>query len=168
MNAGAKLGAGTTTLPRWARGVIVAWATLAAFLVGCGWAAFARGEAWLSAKWTLPATVAATLGVPPWVPGLVLAIVGLGATGWVVWRMTLGGDARVPRIALPTLAPLSSVRAEARAAAGPPGRPPRSRDPPLHPRDRATPERAQGGERGGAGDRHRPRARPVPGSIAAR
>jgi Ca-activated chloride channel family protein len=35
-----------------------------------------------------------------------MALVGLVAAGWTVWRTTLGGDLRVPRLALPTLAPL--------------------------------------------------------------
>ena len=35
-----------------------------------------------------------------------MGLLGLLAVGWVVWRMTLGGDGRVPRLALPTLAPL--------------------------------------------------------------
>jgi len=77
------------------RGVLVGLATLAVVLAACVWPLLARGEAWLSAKWL----------VPIWV----VAPVGLLAVGWVVWRMTLGADARVPRLALPTLAPLIGV-----------------------------------------------------------
>jgi Ca-activated chloride channel homolog len=91
---------------RWLRGLAVGTGTVAAVLAGCAWGLFARGEAWLSARWTVPATVGATLGLPVWVPATALGVVGLVAVGWVVWRMTLGGDSRVPRIALPTLAPL--------------------------------------------------------------
>ncbi len=93
-------------MPRWARAIAVALATIVALAVGCTWGIFERGEAWLSARWTLPATVGATLGLPTWIPALAMGLVGLAAAGWVVWRMTLGGDHRVPRLALPTLAPL--------------------------------------------------------------
>ncbi len=47
-------------MPRWARAgraTLAYAATLAAVVVGCAWGLFARGEAWLSAKWTLPASV---------------------------------------------------------------------------------------------------------------
>jgi Ca-activated chloride channel family protein len=77
---------------RWLRGALVAFATLGVLLLASIWPVFARGEAWLSAKWLAPLWV--TLPV------------ALVAVGWVVWRMTLGADARVPRLALPTLAPL--------------------------------------------------------------
>ena len=92
--------------PRWARAVLVGWATLAATLVGAAWGLVERGEAWKSAKWTIPTSLGVTLGLPTWAVGLVVAVVGTAAVGWVVWRTTLGGDARVPRLALPTLAPL--------------------------------------------------------------
>jgi Ca-activated chloride channel homolog len=95
-----------TAFPRWARGILVGWATLAAGVLGCAWGLFARGLAWQSAQWTLPTSMAVTLGVPTWVTGGLLAAAGLALAGWVVWRMTLGGDLRVPRLALPTLAPL--------------------------------------------------------------
>ncbi len=94
------------TLPRWARAVVVGWATVAAAVVGCAWGLFERGDAWRSAQWTIPVSLGIFLGVPTWATGLALGLVGLAATSWVVWRMTLGGDLRVPRLALPTLAPL--------------------------------------------------------------
>ena len=93
-------------MARWLRGVAVGIGTLVAALAACAGGLFARGEAWLSARWTLPSTIGATLGVPVWVPGTTIGLGGLLAVGWVVWRMTLGGDGRVPRLALPTLAPL--------------------------------------------------------------
>jgi Ca-activated chloride channel family protein len=77
---------------RWLRGTLVGLATLAVLLFASVWPIAARGEAWLSAKWL----------VPIWIT-LPVALV---AVGWVVWRMTLGADSRVPRLALPTLAPL--------------------------------------------------------------
>jgi Ca-activated chloride channel family protein len=92
--------------PRWIRGVLVGLATVAALLVGCVWGVAERGSAWLSARWTLPETIATAVGVPTWVPGAAMATAGVAAAAWIVWRMTLGGDHRVPRIALPTLAPL--------------------------------------------------------------
>ena len=107
-------------MPRWARAIAVALATIVALAVGCTWGIFERGEAWLSARWTLPATVGATLGLPTWIPALAMGLLGLAAAGWVVWRMTLGGDRRVPRLALPTLARSSPGRAAgARSSATP-------------------------------------------------
>jgi Ca-activated chloride channel family protein len=94
------------TIPRWARAGLVAIATLGVLVVGFGWGLIERGEAWRSAQWTVPVSVGTAVGVPSWVAGLALGLVGLAATVWVVWRMTLGGDLRVPRLALPTLAPL--------------------------------------------------------------
>ena len=95
-----------STFPRWARGILVGLATVAVLVLGCAWGLFERGDAWRSAQWTVPSSMGTVLGVPTWVTGLGLGLIGLAATGWVVWRMTLGGDLRVPRLALPTLAPL--------------------------------------------------------------
>ena len=94
------------TVPRWVRAGLVGTATLGLLVVGCVWGLVERGDAWRSAQWTLPTSIGTAVGVPTWVAGLALGLVGLGATGWVVWRMTIGGDLRVPRLALPTLAPL--------------------------------------------------------------
>jgi Ca-activated chloride channel family protein len=80
--------------PRWTRAVAIGLATLAVAAVASLWAIAARGEAWLSAKWLVPIWVA----VP----------VAVAAVAWVAWRMTLGADTRVPRLALPTLLPLAS------------------------------------------------------------
>jgi Ca-activated chloride channel family protein len=74
------------------RGVLVGLSTLAVTLAAFIWPLVARGEAWLSAKWLAPIGVVAPVAVI--------------AVAWVVWRMTLGADSRVPRLALPTLAPL--------------------------------------------------------------
>ena len=126
------------------------------------WAIFERGEAWLSARWTLPATVGATLGLPTSIPALAMGLVGLAAAGWVVWRMTLGGDHRVPRLALADARAAPRRPAwQAREAPRSPRRPARRGDLPLRPRPRAPAERPQGRERRGARDRHRHRARPL-------
>ncbi len=93
---------------RWMRGALIGLAILAVLLFASVWPIAARGEAWLSAKWL----------VPIWIT-LPVALV---AVGWVVWRMTLGADSRVPRLALPTLAPLllgpRGIRSKLRDAPG--------------------------------------------------
>jgi Ca-activated chloride channel family protein len=90
------------------RGALIGLAILAVLLFASVWPIAARGEAWLSAKWL----------VPIWIT-LPVALV---AVGWVVWRMTLGADSRVPRLALPTLAPLllgpRGIRSKLRDAPG--------------------------------------------------
>ena len=84
------------------------------------------------------------------------------AVPYVVWRMTLGADARVPRLGLPTIAPL---------VLGPRGWRTPLRDVPGMLRGAALvmavlalgrPQNVLRGEtRGREGHRHRPRARPV-------
>ncbi len=99
---------------RWLRGAMVALGTLACIAVALAVPALARGEAWRSATW---AAWPGPLGVHPstadtlawllraaWCGVLVAA---LAAVPYVVWRATLGADARVPRLGLPTIAPLA-------------------------------------------------------------
>ncbi len=99
---------------RWYRGSLVALSTLAVLALALVWPALARGEAWWGAKW---AVVAGPLGAHPstadtlgwlaraaWCGALAAALLSVP---YVVWRMTLGADARVPRLGLPTIAPLA-------------------------------------------------------------
>jgi Ca-activated chloride channel family protein len=72
------------------RGVLVTLATLAILVLGLVTPALARGAAWLSAHWSSPW----------WL--LLLAVVP-----FVVWRMTLGADSRMPRLGIPTILPLA-------------------------------------------------------------
>ena len=67
----------------------VAGGVIAFLALGLAYPAIARGDAWSSAHWTSLWWLAA------------LALVPL-----VVYRATLGADARVPRLAVPTIAPL--------------------------------------------------------------
>jgi len=73
----------------WVRGVFVGFATVFAILLGCVYAAAARGEAWLHAQW-----------------GFVWVLPALVLVPLVVWKATLGQDRRVPRLGLPTLTAL--------------------------------------------------------------
>ncbi len=74
---------------RLVRGALVGLGVIFAIAVALIYPLAERGEAWASAKW-----------LSPW--WLVL----LATMPWVVWRMTLGADARMPRLRLPSIAPL--------------------------------------------------------------
>jgi Ca-activated chloride channel family protein len=74
----------------WLRAIFVTLATLLVLALGLLYPALARQEAWRTAKWL----DWAWLALLPIVP-------------FVVARMTLGADARVPRLALPTVLPLA-------------------------------------------------------------
>lgn len=84
------------------RTAVVVAGTLVLVAVGLLYPALARGEAWLSAVWTVP--------VLQWLPRSarlpVLAGLGVVLGGIVVWRMTLAADARTPRMRLSVIAPL--------------------------------------------------------------
>ncbi|HEY8087614.1 MAG TPA: VWA domain-containing protein [Polyangiaceae bacterium] len=96
------------------RGVLVALGTLGVLALALVGPVLARGDAWRSAMWTAwpgllgahPSTADALgwLGRAAWCVLLVLIV---AAVPYVVWRMTLGADARVPRLGLPTIAPLA-------------------------------------------------------------
>jgi Ca-activated chloride channel homolog len=98
---------------RWVRGALVALGTVAALSLALVLPALARGEVWRTAKWALwpaalgehPSTADALswLARAGWCAVLVAALL---AIPYAVWRMTLGADARVPRLGLPTIAPL--------------------------------------------------------------
>jgi Ca-activated chloride channel homolog len=95
------------------RGALVAFGTAAAAALALVGPALSRGEAWPSATWAAwpgrlvghPSTADSVAWVlrAGWCVALALS---LAAVPYVVWRMTLGADARVPRLGLPTIAPL--------------------------------------------------------------
>jgi Ca-activated chloride channel family protein len=84
------------------RTIAVVLGTLLLLVAGLLYPAFARGEAWLSANWTVP--VLAWLPRNARLPVLGGAAVLLAAL--VVWRMTLAADARTPRMRVAAIAPL--------------------------------------------------------------
>lgn len=99
---------------RWVRGGVVALATVATLAIALVGPAVARGEAWQSARWT------AWPGVLGPHPSTADALAWFARVGWcavlgaallavpyVVWRMTLGADARVPRLGVPMIAPMT-------------------------------------------------------------
>jgi Ca-activated chloride channel family protein len=99
---------------RWLRASLVTLAAVGVLALALVWPAFARGEAWLGAKWTAwpgplgahPSTAdtLAWLARAAWCTALGAALLSVP---YLVWRMTLGADARVPRLGLPTVAPLA-------------------------------------------------------------
>jgi Ca-activated chloride channel homolog len=99
--------------PRWIRGALVALGTLAAVALALVAPVLARGDAWRSAKWATwpgplgdhPSTADALAWVARagWCVALVAALL---AVPYIVHRMTLGADDRVPRLGVPTIAPL--------------------------------------------------------------
>ncbi|HXX67712.1 MAG TPA: VWA domain-containing protein [Polyangiaceae bacterium] len=99
---------------RWPRVAGVALATIGILALAAVWPALARGEAWRSARWTVwpgplgfhPSTADtfAWLARAGWCAALVVALLAVPA---IVWRMTLGADSRVPRLGVPTIAPMA-------------------------------------------------------------
>lgn len=99
---------------RTVRGVLVTLATLAVLALACVAPLLERGEAWWSARWMAwpgllgehPST-ADTLGWlarAAWCFALGAALL---AVPYVVWRMTLGADTRLPHLRVPTVGPLA-------------------------------------------------------------
>ncbi len=96
------------------RAALVVLGTLAATALALLAPALSRGEAWRSARWSTwpgplgehPSTADALgwLARAGWCVALAAAFC---AVPYIVWRMTLGADARVPRLAMPTIAPLA-------------------------------------------------------------
>jgi Ca-activated chloride channel family protein len=74
---------------RWLRGSAVATGTIAMTALAMVYPLYARGEAWIGAKWVLWYALFAIVAVPA-----------------VIYKMTLGTDGREPRLTLPTIAPL--------------------------------------------------------------
>jgi Ca-activated chloride channel family protein len=98
---------------RTVRAIAVACATVAALALGLVWPALARGEAWRGARWAVwpgpPAANASTADALAWLAqaaGCLVLAIAIAAVPYVVWRMTLGSDARVPRLGVPTVLPL--------------------------------------------------------------
>jgi Ca-activated chloride channel homolog len=99
---------------RWIRAALVALGATAALSLALVLPAVARGDAWRTAKWALwPASLGehpSTADALLWLAraGWCVVLVGaLLAVPYAVWRMTLGADARVPRLGMPTIAPLT-------------------------------------------------------------
>jgi Ca-activated chloride channel homolog len=98
---------------RWYRGALVALSTVAVVALALVWPVLARGEAWWGAKWAVwPGPLGAHPSTADTLAWLVRAagcgaiVSALLAVPFVVWRMSLGSDTRVPRLGLPTIAPL--------------------------------------------------------------
>lgn len=98
---------------RWLRAAGITLAMIAVLALAAVWPALARGEAWHSARWMVwpgplgshPSTADtfSWLARAGWCGTLVAALLAVPA---IVWRMTLGTDARVPRLGVPTIAPI--------------------------------------------------------------
>jgi Ca-activated chloride channel family protein len=99
---------------RTVRGVLVALATVAVLGLACVGPILERGDAWPSARWMAwpgllgehPSTAdtLAWLARAAWCLALAAALLSVP---YVVWRMTLGADARVPHLKVPTVGPLA-------------------------------------------------------------
>src|SRR5579859_1275772 len=103
----------SSSAERWARGGLVALSTIALIALALVAPVLARGDAWRSASWSAwPGPLGSHPSTADTLSWLMRAgwCLALGATllavPYLVWRMTLGADARVPRLGLPTLAPL--------------------------------------------------------------
>jgi Ca-activated chloride channel family protein len=105
------------------RSAAVAAATIGVLALALVWPAMARGDSWRSAHWAVwpgvlgqSASTADTLAWLARVGWCAILAAGLGAVPYVVWRMTLGADARVPRLGIPTIAPMTVGPRGARTA----------------------------------------------------
>ena len=95
------------------RAGVVALSTLAVLALALAWPSMARGDSWRSAQWMVwPGPLGShpsTADALSWLlrAGWCLALgAGALAVPYLVYRMTLGADARVPRLGMPTIAPL--------------------------------------------------------------
>jgi Ca-activated chloride channel family protein len=96
------------------RGALVGLGTIAVLGLALVAPLLARGEAWSSVTWSV---WPGPLGEHPSTPdalGWIARAAWCAALGgaillvpWMIWRMTLGADARVPRLGFPTIAPIS-------------------------------------------------------------
>lgn len=99
---------------RWVRAGLIGLGTVAVLALAAVWPVLARGDAWRSAQWMVwPGPLgphASTADTFAWLAraGWCLALaIALLAVPVIVWRMTLGADARVPRLGVPTIAALA-------------------------------------------------------------
>ncbi len=76
-------------MSRVARGALIVLGCLFVTALALVYPVAIRGDAWLTATWRWKAF-----------------LLGLAVVPWVVYRMTLGADSRMPRLSLSTLAPL--------------------------------------------------------------
>jgi Ca-activated chloride channel family protein len=104
----------TVRRARAVRGTLVTLGTIAVLALACVVPFLAKGDAWLSARWMAwpgllgehPSTADAVAWIAraAWCVALVAA---LATVPYMVWRTTLGVDARVPRLRVPTVVPLA-------------------------------------------------------------
>jgi Ca-activated chloride channel family protein len=100
--------------PRTVRGALVTLATVAVLALACVGPILERGDAWWSARWMAwpgllgahPST-ADTLGWLAHAAWCIALAAALVSVPYVVWRMTLGADARVPHLKVPAVGPLA-------------------------------------------------------------
>jgi Ca-activated chloride channel family protein len=95
------------------RGALIALSTIAVTALALVGPILARGEAWRSATWSAwPGPLGSHPSTADTLSWLLRAAWGAGLAGvllavpYLVWRLTLGADARVPRLGLATVAPL--------------------------------------------------------------
>ncbi|MCL2450965.1 MAG: VWA domain-containing protein, partial [Polyangiaceae bacterium] len=99
---------------RMMRGAAVTCATIGVLALALVWPILSRGEAFRAARWAVwPGSLgvdASTADTLAWLgrAGVAaLLVLLLAAVPYAVWRMTLGADARVPRLGIPTIVPLA-------------------------------------------------------------
>jgi Ca-activated chloride channel homolog len=100
---------------RFIRGALVALGTIATTALALLVPLLSQGEAWQGARWeTWPGPLGEHPSTADWLAWAarlgwcMLLAAALLAVPYVVWRMTLGADTRVPRLGLPTIVPLRS------------------------------------------------------------
>jgi Ca-activated chloride channel family protein len=98
---------------RWVRGALVGLSTIAVVALALVGPILARGDEWRFATWTAwPGPLGPHPSTADSVAWLLRAAWGISLAGmlaavpYLVWRTTLGADARVPRLGLPTIAPM--------------------------------------------------------------
>jgi Ca-activated chloride channel family protein len=105
----------TRSRQRWIRAALVSLSALAVLALALVYPVLARGEAWREATWTAwpgplgshPSTADALAwsGRAAWCAALCAVLLSVPV---LVWRMTLGADARVPRLGIAAVTPLTA------------------------------------------------------------